>query len=102
MRASVLFPAITSGQILGIMAGCGIAAVLAAGYALTRRLRPGTQAVAPVDRAGLEEWRMPPLALLSRPSMSAGHKIGMSALRLYLAVAMILVIIKIVQLAIGH
>jgi hypothetical protein len=29
--------------------------------------------------------------------MSAGRKIGMSALRLYLAVAMILVIIKIVQ-----
>ena len=45
---------------------------------------------------------MPPLDLLQRPAMSAGRKVGMSALRLYLAVAMILVIIKIVQLAIGH
>ena len=45
---------------------------------------------------------MPPLALLSRPSMSASRKIGMSALRLYLAVAMILVIIRIVQLALRH
>jgi hypothetical protein len=34
--------------------------------------------------------------------MSAGRKIGMGALRLYLAVAMVLVIIKIAQLAIGH
>lgn len=45
---------------------------------------------------------MPPLALLHRPAMSGSRKIGMSALRLYLAVAMILVIIKIAQLAIGH
>ena len=83
------------------MACCGGAAVLAAGYALTRRLAGGPAAV-PVDRAGREAWRMPPLALLSRPSMSAGRKVGMSALRLYLAVAMILVIVKIVQLALGH
>ena len=54
--------------------------MLAAGYALTRRLRAGTPVVAPVDRAGREAWRMPPLAL-SRPSVSAGRKIGMSALR---------------------
>ncbi len=45
---------------------------------------------------------MPPLALLARPAMSTGRKIGMSALRLYLAVAMILVIVRIVQLAIGR
>jgi hypothetical protein len=34
--------------------------------------------------------------------MSAGRKIGMSALRLYLAVAMVLAVIKIAQLALGH
>jgi hypothetical protein len=45
---------------------------------------------------------MPPLAMLRRPAMSTGRKIGMSALRLYLAVAMILVIVRIVELAIGH
>jgi hypothetical protein len=44
---------------------------------------------------------MPPLALLAPAAMSAGRKIAMSALRLYLAVAMILVIVKIIQLAIG-
>ncbi len=86
-------------------AACGAASLAAAGYTLTRRLRvgtPATAATAAIDRSGRDIWRMPPLNLLQRPAMSAGRKIGMGALRLYLAVAMILVIIKIVQLAIRH
>jgi Mn2+/Fe2+ NRAMP family transporter len=102
LTASVLFPAITAGQIVAIMISCAAASVLAGGVALARRLRPGSVASLPVDRAGRSSWRMPPLTLLDRPVMSAGRKIGMSALRLYLAVAMILVIIRIVQLASGH
>jgi Mn2+/Fe2+ NRAMP family transporter len=101
LTASVLFPAITAGQILDIVAACAAASVLAALYAAARRRRAGT-VTAPVDRAGRDSWRMPPLAMLQRPVMSAGRKIGMSALRLYLAVAMILVIVKIIQLALGH
>ena len=102
LTASVLFPAITAGTDPGITVCCAAARPRGRGYALTRRRARAHRRSAPVDRAGREEWRMPPLALLSRPSISAGRKIGMSALRLYLAVAMILVIIKIVQLAIGH
>jgi hypothetical protein len=92
----------TSGQITGIMAACGGAMLLAAGYALARRVRNGAPAAVPVDRTGRESWRMPPLALLQRPAMSTARRIGMGALRLYLAVAMILVILRIVQLALGH
>src|SRR5258708_4822917 len=102
LTSSVLFPGITSRQIIDIMAGCGIASVLAAAYALTRRLRGGALAAAPVDRTDRDNWRMPPLALLHRPAISTGRKIGMSALLLYVGVAMVLVIIKIVQLALGH
>jgi len=102
LTASVLFPHISSRQIIDIMATCGVASVLAAGYALARRQRAGAAATEAVDRAGQENWRMPPLNLLERPVMSAGRKIGMSALRLYLGVAMVLVIIKIAQLALGH
>jgi Mn2+/Fe2+ NRAMP family transporter len=101
LTASVLFPGITAGQILIIVAACGAASLVAAGYAGARRLRAGTLAVTPVDRTGRDQWRMPPLALLARPTMSTGRKIGMSALRLYLAVAMVLVIVRIVQLAMG-
>jgi Mn2+/Fe2+ NRAMP family transporter len=102
LTASVLFPGITARQIIDIMIVCGGAGVIAAGYALTRRLRSGVPAAEAVDPTGQENWRMPPLHLLQRPVMSTGRKIGMGALRLYLGAAMVLVIIKIVQLAIGH
>jgi len=105
LTASVLFPGISARQIAGILSGCGAVAILAAGFALVRRLRAGASAAAPavaVDPAERDGWRMPPLALLHRPAMSAGRKAGMSALRLYLAVAMILVIVKIAEIALGH
>jgi NRAMP (natural resistance-associated macrophage protein)-like metal ion transporter len=100
LTASVLFPAISARQIIDILAACGFVSVLGAGYALVRRSRgAGT---AEVDRAGRENWRMPALNLLERPVMSPGRKIGIAALRLYLGVAMVLVIVRIVQLAFGH
>jgi len=99
LTASVLFPAITAAQIGWIAAGCGAAGLLALGYAFAARRRAQVPAV---DRAGRETWRMPPLTELSRVRMSLGRRIGMGALRLYLAAAMILVIIKIVQVALGH
>jgi Mn2+/Fe2+ NRAMP family transporter len=98
LTASVLFPNITANQIFTIMQICGGAGMLAAGYALLRRRR-GT---GPIDRAGRLDWRMPPLAELTRPVMSTGRKLGMGALRLYLAVAVILVVVKITQTVLGH
>ncbi|MDH6132149.1 Mn2+/Fe2+ NRAMP family transporter [Kitasatospora sp. MAA4] len=99
LTASVLFPTISSGAILDIMAGCGVAGVLAAGFAFTRR-RTATKED-PIDRTGRDEWRMPPLETLTRPKVSTGYKIGMGALRSYLLVAMILVVIKLVQVALS-
>jgi hypothetical protein len=99
LTTAVLFPNITAGQIFTIVEACAGAGVLAAGYALVRR---GRVAVNPIDRTGKETWRMPPLAELTRPVMSTGRKIGMGALRLYLAVAMILVVIRIVQTVLGR
>jgi hypothetical protein len=66
------------------------------------RLHTGTLARVPIDRAGRENWRMPQLALLKRPAVPLGRKIGMSILRSYLAVATILVAVKIIQLALAH
>ena len=103
LTASVLFPAITAGQIVTIIIACAAASALAGVVALARRLRAGSAARLPFDRAARAGWRMPPLALLDRPAMSTGRKIGMSALRLYLAVAVILVVVRIVELAVaGH
>ncbi|MEV5875345.1 NRAMP family divalent metal transporter [Streptomyces sp. NPDC052101] len=99
LTASVLFPDISSEAILDIMAACGVVGVLAAGYAFTRR-RTGTKED-PIDRTGKDEWRMPPLQTLTRPPMSTARKIGMGALRTYLLIAMVLVVIKIVEVALG-
>ena len=100
LTASVLFPDITGQQIVIIMAACTVASVAAGGWALVRARR--AVGGVPVDRTGRDTWRMPPLAMLSKPVLSTGRKIGLSALRAYLAIAMILVIVKIVQLALGH
>ena len=101
LTASVLFPSITAATIMQIMGACGVAGVIAAGYAVTVRRTAGTRED-PIDRLGRDEWRMPSLETLTRPTMSATRKIGMGALRLYLAVAMILVIVKLVGMAFGH
>ncbi|WP_329581328.1 divalent metal cation transporter [Kitasatospora sp. NBC_01250] len=100
LTASVLFPSISSQAILDIMAGCGVVGVLVAGLSFTRR-RTATKED-PIDRTGRDDWRMPPLETLTRPVMSTGRKIGMGALRGYLFIAMILVVIKLVQTALGH
>jgi Mn2+/Fe2+ NRAMP family transporter len=100
LTASVLFPGITGQQIVIIMAACAVASVAAGGWALVRARR--AVGGVPVDRTGRDTWRMPPLAMLSKPVLSTGRKIGLSALRTYLAIAMILVIVKIVQVALGH
>jgi Mn2+/Fe2+ NRAMP family transporter len=102
LTASVLFPNISARQILDIMIACGAAGVLGAGYLASRRLRAAGPTADPVDRSGRENWRMPPLHLLQRPAMATSRKLGIGGLRVYLGVATILVIVKIVELAIGH
>ena len=49
-----------------------------------------------------DNWRMPPLALLKPVQWSAGTKLGMGMLRGYLAISVILLIVKAVQLGTGN
>jgi NRAMP (natural resistance-associated macrophage protein)-like metal ion transporter len=104
LTASVLDPNITSRQMVFILVGCGGAAVLGGLLFAAHRLRPGGSglAAAVIDRTDRENWRMPQLALLHRPAVPLGRKIGMSILRSYLAVATVLVAVKIIQLALAH
>ncbi|HEX4788982.1 MAG TPA: NRAMP family divalent metal transporter [Actinospica sp.] len=96
LTSSVLFPDLSAGQILGIMAGCAVLGLAAGGYALAHR----GPAAAP-DRAGAEDWRMPPLAELGRNELSAGKRIGMGALRGYLVISALLVVVKVVELTLA-
>ena len=102
LTASVLDPAITARQIAVILACCAAgAAVFGCGLAF-RRLQTGGLGADPIDRAGRESWRMPPLALLRRPAVPAGRKLGLTVLRTYLALATVLVAVKIIELAFAH
>jgi Mn2+/Fe2+ NRAMP family transporter len=102
LTASVLDPAITARQIAVILGCCAAgAAVFGCGLAF-RRLQTGGPGAGPIDRAGRESWRMPPLALLRRPAVPAGRKVGLTVLRTYLALATVLVAVKIIELALAH
>jgi uncharacterized protein YceK len=62
--------------------------------------RAGIDAVAEISKDKRHTWTMPPLALLERPVFSPGRKAGMLLLRGYLVVAVLLLVVKTVQL--GH
>ena len=102
LTSQVLFPGISSGTIVGMLAGGGVlSALTGAAYLLYRRAKhvPPVQSIPRVERAS---WRMPPLALLAAPKLSIETRLGLSVLRTYLLIAMILVIVRVVQLALGH
>jgi hypothetical protein len=56
-------------------------------------------ALTPVDKLS---WRMPPLSELPTPVIRGARRIGLLGLRGYLAIAMIMVIVKIIETALGH
>jgi hypothetical protein len=61
--------------------------------------RVADAALAAVDKLS---WRMPPLSELPRPVIKGARRIGLLGLRAYLAIAMVMVIVKIVETALGH
>ena len=102
LTAGVLFPDMGSAAIVRILvAGAVASAVAGAGLLALRRLRP-RPALPAIDKAERATWRMPPLALLGAPRLSAESRIGLAVLRFYLLIAMILVCVRIYQLALGH
>jgi len=105
LTASVLFPQITSAQIIAILAGGTGLTLLAGAYlAWTGRHHKDSDTTRAAAEPTLDRatWRMPPLALLTRPVLSAGRRTGLTVLRGYLLLASALVVVKVVQLALGH
>jgi Mn2+/Fe2+ NRAMP family transporter len=99
LTASVAFPHIDSGQIVVILSACAGVTLLAGSYAAVRGWRRSADAI---DRSGRDNWRMPQLATLTAPSMSGGRQAGMTGMWVYLLIAMAVVVVRIVQLALGH
>jgi len=102
LTASVLFPNITGAQIMEVLVGgaalgVGVGAFLLVQSHRRRDVVTVNDALAEVPNRGT--WRMPPLQRLERPTMSLQRKVGLFTLRTYLAIAFILVIVKIVEVA---
>jgi NRAMP (natural resistance-associated macrophage protein)-like metal ion transporter len=87
--------------VLGASLGGALIVVLGIAGALTLLSRSPTGAPAPAGRAHRDTWRMPPIALLGRPPWSRGRTWTMRVLSGYLALAVVLLLVKAVQLA-GH
>lgn len=100
LTASVLFPKISSTQILSIFGIGGAITVIAGSIAFARR---GQLADSPVlDRATKLTWRMPPLETLAPALLSARRRVWLGVLRGYLLLATALVVVRVVQLARGR
>jgi NRAMP (natural resistance-associated macrophage protein)-like metal ion transporter len=103
LTASVLFPNITGAQIEAVLCGGAILGMLVGLYLLAhaRRSQVGTTDGDILAESSRDTWRMPELASVVRPVMSAQRKIGLMTLRGYLLVAFALVVVRIVQVAVG-
>ncbi len=101
LTASVLFPGISSAQIIGVLAGGVVLGSVVGLVALLRDRRIRTaELTVPVEWLDRSTWRMPPLETLSRPVLSTQRKAGLFILRGYLLVAFLLVIVKVVEVAV--
>jgi Mn2+/Fe2+ NRAMP family transporter len=86
--------------VIGI--GSGMAVVLVVGGVWVWFSQRGAVHPPEVSRAERENWRMPGLALLERPTWSVGRRVAMLTLSGYLVLAIIVLAIKAVELALGH
>jgi len=98
LTASVLYPSITGEQILWVLGGGTMLALVAAGVTLALH-RPPTQPA--LDRALRPTWRMRPLNQLAPTRLTPATRIWMIVLRGYLLLAVGLVVVRVVQLALG-
>jgi len=101
LMATTLFPDVNVVKVAEyLVVGIVIGVILAVGVLKWLERRHGPQPVPPPLPVGMDktQWRMPRLALLDPVKWSAGTKLGMLALRGYLVVGAVLLVVKAVQL----
>ena len=103
LTAGVLYPDLSAAVITYILAsGALIAIITGAAIFGFQHFRPHAIPAKVIDRSGRASWRMPPIALLATPKLPLGSRVGLTVLRSYLLIAMIMVVFRIYQLAVGH
>jgi Mn2+/Fe2+ NRAMP family transporter len=106
LMLSVVLGTVSAAQVIGIMTGFVVVAALAGGFLLARGIRQRRlhglvgRRDAP-DRGARENWRMPPLAMLSPVCMSLSRRVCLLGMWGYLAIAIVAVIVRVVEIAVG-
>jgi amino acid transporter len=93
-----IFPSLNASTLVLVLSSVvGVAVVVASVFILRSRSQ-----VLSMSHSEKENWRMPALALLQHPKWSLGRRVAILTLRGYLVVAVVLLVVKAVQLAIHH
>jgi NRAMP (natural resistance-associated macrophage protein)-like metal ion transporter len=99
LMASTMFPSLNVTALFEYLSAGVVLALALAGAVVLRASRKVGALPSEEPAPERSTWTMPPLALLQRPKWSPGRKTAMLALRGYLLVAMVLLVVKTVQLA---
>ena len=100
LTASVLFSHISKKQIIGILL-VGTLLFTSAGLVATIKMPKSS----PTEKMILSQkmkWRMAPINELQAPVLSPTRKIWLAAMRGYLVIASLMVIVKVIELAHGR
>ncbi len=101
LTAAVLYPGISDRAIIWTLFGGVLAALIVGGIGLLARRsgRDGRLSDPDTDRAS---WRMPPLGQLAPARLTVAKRVWLGVLRFYLLAAMILVVVRVAQIALGQ
>jgi NRAMP (natural resistance-associated macrophage protein)-like metal ion transporter len=95
---STLFPEIDVTKLVVVLSAGVLIVVAVASVLIVRNPAPAPEMSAE-EKAN---WRMPALALLQSPRWSVGRRATLLAMQAYLAIAVLMLVVKAVQLALGH
>jgi Mn2+/Fe2+ NRAMP family transporter len=100
LMITTLFTTINVNDLAVVLGGILLVFYAIAGVLMLRHrgARPTAAVMAREQRAN---WRMPPLNLLNRPKWSRGRVLGMWALRGYLVIAVVLLLVKAIELGLN-
>lgn len=104
LAATTLFPtldAVRFAEGLSSLLGLSLVAMGVVSFLKLRRKGPDPELMA-LEQVDKTTWHMPPIEELTRPAWSLTRKVGMFTLRAYLFLAVILLVVKTVQVATGH
>jgi Mn2+/Fe2+ NRAMP family transporter len=103
LTITTIFPSVDVTTLAQVGGGVLVAVLVPAGlFALrSRREASAVTVVGPGSNVPREQWTMPPATLLSRPVWSTPRRAAMLALGAYMVVALVMLVVKSVQLAGG-